>query len=95
MKMVNALAIAKPRVLWRKRLWKLSTIWHVHYSVPRLRSTAPMIDELIEEALLPGDRLRCFHPTQPGEVLDDRFKTIAKLGFGAGSTVWLAENLKL
>jgi len=56
---------------------------------------ANMINEPIEEELLPGDRLRYFHPTQAGEVLDGRFKTIAKLGFGAGSTVWLAENLKL
>ncbi|KND93317.1 Serine/threonine-protein kinase SRPK [Tolypocladium ophioglossoides CBS 100239] len=53
-----------------------------------------MIDEPIDEELLPGDRLRYFHPTQPGEILDGRFKTIAKLGFGTGSTVWLAENLK-
>ncbi|KAK1769682.1 hypothetical protein QBC33DRAFT_331602 [Phialemonium atrogriseum] len=52
------------------------------------------MNEPIEEELFPGDRLRYFHPTQPGEVLDGRFKTIAKLGFGAGSTVWLAENLK-
>lgn len=55
---------------------------------------AHLIDEPIEEELL-GDRLRCFRPTQPGEVLDGRFKTIAKLGYGASSTVWLAENLRL
>ncbi|EHK19632.1 uncharacterized protein TRIVIDRAFT_193504 [Trichoderma virens Gv29-8] len=55
---------------------------------------AHIIDEPIEEGLLPGNRLRYFHPTKPGEVLDGRFKTIAKLGFGAGSTVWLAENLR-
>ncbi|KAG5795434.1 hypothetical protein H9Q69_005527 [Fusarium xylarioides] len=52
------------------------------------------IREPIEEELLPGDRLRYFHPTHPGDVLGGRFKTIAKLGFGTGSTVWLAENLK-
>lgn len=56
---------------------------------------AHLIDEPIEEELLPGDRLRCFHPTRPGEVLDGRFKAIAKLGYGSSSTVWLAENLKL
>lgn len=56
---------------------------------------AHMIDEPIEEALLPADRLSCFHPTRPGEVLDSRFKTITKLGYGGGSTVWLAENLRL
>ncbi|OIW34212.1 kinase domain protein [Coniochaeta ligniaria NRRL 30616] len=53
-----------------------------------------IIDEPIEEELFPDDRLRYFHPTKPGEVLDGRYKTITKLGFGTGSTVWLAENLK-
>lgn len=56
---------------------------------------AQIIDDLIDGDLLPGDRLRYFHPTRPGELLDGRFKTIVKLGFGAGSTVWLAENIKL
>ncbi|GAB1319137.1 non-specific serine/threonine protein kinase [Madurella fahalii] len=59
-------------------------------------STTAPIDHPIEEELLPRgeDRLRWFHPTQPGEILGGRFKTIVKLGFGAGSTVWLAENVK-
>lgn len=52
------------------------------------------ITEPIEEEQLPGDRLEHFHPTSPRQVLDGRFKTITKLGFGAGSTVWLAENLQ-
>ncbi|KAI0877489.1 kinase domain protein [Hypoxylon argillaceum] len=54
-----------------------------------------MIDEPIEEELLPGNRLKYMHPTQPGEILDGRFKPITKLGFGTDSTVWLAENLNL
>jgi hypothetical protein len=56
---------------------------------------AHIIDDPIDEELLLGNRLSCFHPTRLGELLDGRFKTIAKLGFGAGSTVWLAENVKL
>lgn len=48
----------------------------------------------IEEEELAGDRIAAFHPTKPGEVLDGRFRTAAKLGFGTSSTVWLAENLK-
>lgn len=54
-----------------------------------------MINEPIDEELFADDRLNYFHPTKPGEILDGRFKTIAKLGFGTGSTVWLAENLML
>lgn len=62
---------------------------HLYYN------RAHEIREPIEEELLPGNRLRCFHPIQPGDVLVGRFKTIARLGFSAGSTVWLAEDLNL
>jgi hypothetical protein len=57
--------------------------------------TAQIIAGPIDKGLLPNDGLNHFHPTHPGQVLDGRFRTIAKLGFGAGSTVWLAENLEL
>lgn len=55
----------------------------------------PEPEPVDEELLLPGDRLTRFHPTRPGQVLDGRFKTIAKLGYGVLSTVWLAENVAL
>ncbi|KAI1149391.1 kinase domain protein [Nemania diffusa] len=59
------------------------------------RATVPMsIEEPIEEELLSGDRLQRFHPTQPSQLLDGRFETVVKLGFGTGSTVWLARNLQ-
>lgn len=61
-------------------------------SVPQ---SAHMISEAIEEELLTGDRPEYFHHTQPGQVLDGRFKIISKLGYDSRSTVWLAENLKL
>ncbi|KAG6267840.1 hypothetical protein E4U47_005039 [Claviceps purpurea] len=52
-----------------------------------------VVSEPVEEARW-TDRLKYFHPTEPGQILDGRFKTIAKLGYGRGSTVWLAENLE-
>jgi hypothetical protein len=61
-------------------------------SVPPSR--AHEIKTPIDEELIAGDRIKYFHPTKPGDVLDGRFKILAKLGFGGGSTVWLAENLK-
>ncbi|KID83605.1 protein kinase domain protein [Metarhizium guizhouense ARSEF 977] len=61
--------------------------------MPRSRWLSHTINEPIDEELLPGDRLKSFHPTRPGEVLNGRFKTITKLGYGASSTVWLAENI--
>ncbi|KAG6168525.1 hypothetical protein E4U22_002683 [Claviceps purpurea] len=56
------------------------------------REPAHVFPEPVEEARW-TDRLKYFHPTEPGQILDGRFKTIAKLGYGRGSTVWLAENL--
>lgn len=61
-------------------------------STPRLESHE--VRAPIDEELIAGDRLKYFHPTGPGDVLDGRLKIIAKLGFGGGSTVWLAENVK-
>ncbi|CCE35386.1 uncharacterized protein CPUR_06814 [Claviceps purpurea 20.1] len=38
-----------------------------------------LVSEPVEEARW-TDRLKYFHPTEPGQILDGRFKTIAKLG---------------
>lgn len=64
----------------------------IQLSRPDSAPSAQVEDELIEEEQLPSDRLEQFYPTHPNQVLDGRFKTVVKLGFGAGSTVWLAEN---
>ncbi len=93
--MTNTPIPTKLLTVWQKRPRRLAAVWHPRFPASQLGSVARMVDESIEEELLPGDRLACFHPTRPGEVLDGRFKTIAKLGYGAGSTVWLAENLEL
>ncbi|KAG6147150.1 hypothetical protein E4U22_000312 [Claviceps purpurea] len=62
------------------------------FQAPR-REPAHVFPEPVEEARW-TERLKYFHPTEPGQILNGRFKTIAKLGFGRGSTVWLAENLE-
>ncbi|KAK0385359.1 hypothetical protein NLU13_7835 [Sarocladium strictum] len=67
-------------------------------STQRTQSTisqpSQMVNQLIEEQSLPGNRLLYFHPTAPDQILDGRFKIISKLGYGSSSTVWLAENLR-
>lgn len=35
-----------------------------------------------------------FYPVRLGEVFNDRFQTVAKLGYGSSSTVWLARDLE-
>ncbi|ATY66998.1 kinase-like domain [Cordyceps militaris] len=54
----------------------------------------PMIYEAIDEETIPNYSPSDYHSTHPGQVLNDRYQTITKLGWGFGSTVWLAEDLR-
>lgn len=44
----------------------------------------------IEEQLLPRYYERQYYPVKIGDMLKDQYRIIAKLGYGAYSTVWLA-----
>ncbi|KAM4058090.1 kinase [Hirsutella rhossiliensis] len=92
--MVSASTAATPRALYQNPSRRWSSLWNKRAVASQPKPVAHIIDEPIDEELLPGHRLTRFHPTRPGEVLDGRFKTIAKLGYGTSSTVWLAENLR-
>ncbi len=59
----------------------------------RLTTVAP--PDPIEEEVLPHYNARHFFPVEPGKIFKDRYETIAKLGYGGGSTVWLARDLNL
>ncbi|AEO55569.1 hypothetical protein MYCTH_89426 [Thermothelomyces thermophilus ATCC 42464] len=52
-----------------------------------------LVDGPIEEATLPTYRRELFHPTHPDQILNSKYRIVSKLGYGAYSTVWLAENL--
>ncbi|KAK3707586.1 hypothetical protein LTR37_012081 [Vermiconidia calcicola] len=54
----------------------------------RLESSQP-----IEEENSPYYHPGCFYPAQLGEVLGERYQIATKLGYGSGSTVWLARDL--
>ncbi|KAG6156055.1 hypothetical protein E4U37_000661 [Claviceps purpurea] len=72
----------------------MSGIWkRIFCRHPWRTEMSNILHEPVDEAVF-SKRLHHFHPTQPGQILDTRFKTIAKLGYGGASTVWLAENLK-
>lgn len=47
----------------------------------------------IEEELTSGYKPEYFYPVNPGFVFHDRYKTIAKVGWGTCSTVWLPQDL--
>ncbi|RMZ79960.1 hypothetical protein DV738_g3025, partial [Chaetothyriales sp. CBS 135597] len=47
----------------------------------------------VEEETLPFYRREDYYPMRIGEVLQDRYQVVAKLGYGTGSTVWLSRDL--
>ncbi|KAI9055694.1 hypothetical protein LZ554_000637 [Drepanopeziza brunnea f. sp. 'monogermtubi'] len=59
---------------------------------PRPKILPP--DVLVEEERVPGYRPEFFYPADPGQVLNNRYKILTKIGWGASSTVWLAEDLE-
>lgn len=51
-------------------------------------------DVLLEEERVPGYRPEFYYPANPGDVLNNRYKILSKLGWGSASTVWLAEDME-
>ncbi|KAH6712576.1 CMGC protein kinase [Leptodontidium sp. MPI-SDFR-AT-0119] len=49
-------------------------------------------DVSIEEERVPGYDPRRFLPVNPGDLLNHRYKIVAKVGWGTTSTVWLAQD---
>lgn len=52
-------------------------------------------DATFEEEKLIGYKAEAFYPVHLGEVFNSRYQTVAKLGFGTASTVWLSRDLQL
>jgi hypothetical protein len=51
-------------------------------------------DDLIEEQTLPRYCPQHYYPVHLGETFNDRYLVVAKLGYGASSTVWLARDIQ-
>lgn len=48
---------------------------------------------LVEEELIPTYRIEKFYPVHIGEVFNDRYQVVGKLGYGSSATVWLCRDL--
>lgn len=48
----------------------------------------------IEEETIPDYKPELFYPVRIGEVFQDRFQVVGKLGYGSRSTVWLCHDLR-
>ncbi|KAJ5953482.1 kinase-like protein [Penicillium verhagenii] len=57
--------------------------------VHRLTHTIAAYSQAIEEQTLPFYHGKYYYPVKIGQVFNDRYRIIAKLGYGAYSTVWL------
>lgn len=51
-------------------------------------------DEKIEEETLPEYAATRYYPVRIGQIFQDRYQVVGKLGFGVTSTVWLARDLQ-
>lgn len=47
----------------------------------------------LDEETLPTYQPEKYYPVSQGEILNDRYQTLAKVGYGVTSTVWLAKDL--
>ena len=63
-----------------------------HFSSSNFK-TLPM-DQKIEEEAHDAISKGRYYPVRIGDVIQDRYQIVGKLGFGVGSTVWLANEFR-
>lgn len=51
-------------------------------------------DQPVEEETWPQYAASRFYPTKIGEVLQNRYQIVGKLGIGVTSTAWLARDME-
>lgn len=76
--------------------WKMSVLRILHskpYKAPVVPVSALGASQCVEEERAPHYDPKHFYPMQLHMVLADRYQVAAKLGWGVGSTVWLAKDL--
>ncbi|KAJ5585433.1 uncharacterized protein N7459_005233 [Penicillium hispanicum] len=66
-----------------------------HHPWPPSTAVAPKlpVDEAVEEECTPYYDPARFYPARLGDVLNNRYQLATKLGYGSGSTIWLARDL--
>lgn len=75
------------RFQWPGRAWKPLAFSNTNFGrIP--------LEEKLEEEFIPGYVASRYYPVRIGQIFNDRYQVIGKLGFGATSTVWLARDLR-
>ncbi|KAE8151541.1 kinase-like domain-containing protein [Aspergillus avenaceus] len=66
-----------------------------HRPWPPSPAVAPRLDvnQCFEEENTPYYHSAHFYPTRIGEILNNRYQVVTKIGYGTSSTIWLARDL--
>ncbi|KAL5336930.1 kinase-like protein [Aspergillus crustosus] len=87
--------------LWAKVISSLKSLSEVTLNPPETPRSFPTsgfttIDKetAVEEEELPDYKAGRFYPVHLGQVFENRYQVVTKLGFGSSSTTWLARDLK-
>ena len=77
--------------LWRliKGLWKKPDPQLLDFSNPNYK-LLPTNHQIEEEGL----NVSRYYPMRIGDVVENRYQIVGKLGFGRGATVWLAREFR-
>lgn len=51
-------------------------------------------DVAVDEEICPRYDLKKFYPARPGEVLNNRYQILVKVGWGTSSTTWFARDMR-
>lgn len=70
----------------------ISNLLHSRNSSPHTAADTISGHKHIEEETLPKYNADHFYPVRIGDLLNDRYKVLAKLGYGMTATVWLAKD---
>lgn len=84
---VNAIPLP-PRVLSMFRQDGRRTFTRQSNSIPPVLSP----DVPVDEEGVPGYRAETYFNANPGDLLNDKYRLVAKIGWGTSSTVWLAHD---
>lgn len=84
--MLDIMWCLKPITEAVQRLWRLT--------MRKLMGTRGEVAVVVlwEEETLPGYDESRFYPVVIGDIYEDRFEVLAKLGYGATSTIWLCRD---
>lgn len=78
-----------------QRVWKplLRRAWRPLVFTKQSTVSIPA-NEKIEEETISGYLAARYYPVRVGQIFQDRYQVVGKLGFGITSTVWLARDMK-